>query len=102
MSSSSHPIARPTVPPCSALNKTLNELNNYGRHDNPALVILVTDGRYTQGTHDPAPIADKLRAYGATVFAVGVDGLNGKQSQAFYNELLRITRSPFPSLQSGP
>ena len=60
------------------------------RANNANLLILVTDGAYTQGTPNPIPIANTIRNNGTKIFAVGVTGLNGDKHTPFYRELYQI------------
>jgi uncharacterized protein YegL len=77
----------------SALQMALNQvIGSAGDRDNtryPNSLVLVTDGRPTEGSLDPVPVAQGIRNTGTQTIAVGVTGLNS-QPGIFYDELVQI------------
>jgi len=66
-----------------------------GRPSACKLVVLFTDGRFTNKPgEDPIAVAEKIRARGAKILAVAVEGVNGYLSPYDKDVLVKITGDP--------
>ena len=56
----------------AGLDRAAANLRDFGRRDALPVIILVTDGRYSDRTGDPRPIAMNARNAGTQIFAIGL------------------------------
>jgi len=78
-----------------ALQNMDTTLYQQGRSGVCKVVVLFTDGRFTEKPgQDPVALAEQLRARGATILAVAVEGVNGYLSPFDKDMLVKITGNP--------